>query len=89
MKIYDEASSRSEGKDNNTYHGLRVRLFKAEIGDTDRTWSLYLRAECHEVWEPEARYPTLNTRTRVYVGGPDSKRIRQAIAVIDKFQAAS
>ena len=73
---------------------LRVRLFKAEVTvrkdvlGVDRV-PLYFLLEEYESFEgdPEnARGPSKRTKKRTYTRGPDSQRIRQAVALCDSFE---
>ncbi len=72
---------------------LRVRLFKADVRDgsfNPDTWTVYLLSEEYQAFEGEAgpaRGTKRNSRTRTYVIGSDSERIRQAISILDGFTA--
>ncbi len=72
---------------------LRVRLFRTDIKDgfyNANTWTVYLLSEEYQTFEGEpspTRGPKKNSRTRTYVTGPDSERIRQAISILDGFVA--
>lgn len=72
---------------------LRVRLFKAEvivrkdILGVDRM-PLYFLLEEYESYEGDPdnhRGQVKHTKRRTYTTGPDSKRIRQAVALCDGF----
>ncbi|KKK54851.1 hypothetical protein LCGC14_3080530 [marine sediment metagenome] len=73
-------------------HWLRVRLLKetAHIASNrdsgQATFPIYLLIEERYSWIGEdPRLPTTRTKKRAYVTGPDSKRIRQAISLLDEF----
>lgn len=72
---------------------LRVRLFKTVAqGErnqashfTDR-WPVYFILEEYTSWEGEVvRYPSRRTKKRSYTTGPDSRRIRQCVNILDGF----
>jgi len=99
MKIYDERASRElvtkaeDGGDFADIFYLRVRLFKEEFSEIEgtrrSTWPVYLLVQEYESWVgepgPERHQPD-RSQQRCYVLGPDSKRIRHAIALIDAFK---
>ena len=104
LKLYDEEISREvsppphdpENKSACDLYYLHVRLFKSELRDdrlldTD-TWTLYLLNEKYTTFEGEpgsVRKLKRNSRTRTYVTGTDSERIRQAISILDGFVASA
>ena len=99
LKLYDEEVYREispppwapEDKIACDIFYLRVRLFRADVRDgsfNPDTWTVYLLSEEYQTFEGEpgpARGPKRNSRTRTYVAGPDSERIRQAISILDNF----
>jgi hypothetical protein len=66
---------------------LRVRLYKDTISEQDISCPLYLLHLLHEdyVGKPgnEGGRARVSEKKRAFLRGPDSKRIRDAIAVID------
>ncbi len=100
IKLYDEETSREvsppphdpENKQACDIYYLRVRLFRSDIRDiqlsrTD-TWAVYLLSEEYQdfVGDPAVtRKSKEHSKTRSYVTGTDSERIRQAISIIDGF----
>ena len=73
---------------------LRVRLFKAEVTVRKDILGvgrvpLYFLLEEYESYEGDpdthSRGPLKHTKKRTYTTGPDSKRIRQAVAICDSF----
>ena len=100
IKLYDEEISREvsppphdpENKTVCDIYYLRIRLFRSDIRDVRPlgmdTWTIYLLFEEYRdfVGDPAVeRECKEHSRTRSYVTGTDSERIRQAISVIDGF----
>ena len=97
-KVYREVSPPPGAPDDNTrcdVYNLRVRLFRSDIRDAKLlgadTWTVYLLCEEYKSFEGPIDKglikPKEHSRTRTYVRGPDSERIRQAISVLDGFIA--
>lgn len=101
IKLYDEEVWREispvswapEDKSSCDIFYLRVRLFRDDVRDGSfkpDTWTVYLLSEEYQTFEGKpgpARRAKMNSRTRTYVTGPDSERIRQAISILDGFTA--
>ncbi len=101
LKLYDEEVYREispppwapEDKVACDIFYLRVRLFKADVKDgsfNPDTWTVYLLSEEQQTFAGKpgpTRRPKTSSRTQTYVTGPDSERIRQAIAILDRFVA--
>ena len=102
IKLYDEEVYREisppswalEDKTACDIFYLRVRLFRSDIKDGSSivpdTWAVYLLSEEYRTFEGEpgpARGPKYNNKTRTYVTGSDSERIRQVISILDGFTA--
>ncbi len=100
VKLYDEEISRKisppphdpENKEACDIYYLRVRLFRSDIRDARIVgadeWTIYLLSEEYRsfVGDPAVeRGCKEHSRTRSYVTGTDSERIRQAISIIDGF----
>ena len=95
-EVYREISPPSWAPEDNKACDIfyfRVRLFRGDVRDgsfNPDTWTVYLLSEEYKAFEGEpgpAREPKKNSRTRTYVTGSDSERIRQAIDILDRFVA--
>lgn len=100
IKLYDEEVSREVSPPPHDPNNekvcdifyLRVRLFKGDVRDGSfnlDTWTVYLLSEEYQAFEGEpgsGRGPKKHSKTRTYTAGPDSKRIRQAVALCDSFE---
>jgi len=100
--LYDEQHIREEpmtyiDAEGDTQEGvncfyLRVRLFKDTISEKDIHCPLYFLHLQHEdyVGDPEvaAARARFRDKKRTFLSGPDSKRIRDAVAAIDAFGGA-
>ena len=74
---------------------LRCRLFRLDAEDTQdplatrECWPVYLLLEEYKSYEGDpvgtARELKEHTNKRVFLTGPDSKRIRQTITILDAF----
>ena len=93
-KLYDETYVREVSQEDSIdLFYLHVRLFKETVADArnesihqvDR-WPVYFILEEYTTWEGEpTRHPARRTKKRAYTTGPDSRRIRQCIELLDVF----
>ena len=89
MKLYDESAMREMSRDEGGEERvdifyLHVRLFR--LGEEGE--EVYLLVQAYESWVGEVgpkRGPRCYRERRTYFTGPDSLRIRHAIARLDAF----
>ena len=99
--IYEETADRTldhtreDGSFYCDYFRLDVKLYKEELSARDLSLSVHVLVSEYEsyVGDPDdpkqarrAEHGTTRRRMQVFTGGPDSKYVRRAIAVIDGFK---